>query len=77
MRAVRIHAPHVFGVDRVAEPTPAAADALVRIEACGICGSDLAYIDAGVTGFGRESSGPSCLAGARVGHAGIPCVTRQ
>ncbi len=61
MRTVRIHAPNVFGVDRIDEPTPTATDALVRVEACGICGSDLAYIEAGATGFGREAHGPSCL----------------
>jgi threonine dehydrogenase-like Zn-dependent dehydrogenase len=61
VKAVRIHGPRVFSVDEVDIPALDAVDALVRVEACGICGSDLAYIEAGATGFGRKSQGASVL----------------
>lgn len=42
MRAAVLHAPGDLRVERVPVPTPlAAADALVRVAACGICGSDV------------------------------------
>lgn len=44
---VQIHAPNELRLDRV--PTPAAGprDAVVRVAACGICGSDLGYLKLG------------------------------
>ena len=41
MRAAVLHAPADLRVERVPMPTPGAADALVRVAACGICGSDV------------------------------------
>ena len=42
MRAVTFQAPARFSVDEVAEPELLAPDdAIVRVEASGICGSDL------------------------------------
>jgi threonine dehydrogenase-like Zn-dependent dehydrogenase len=61
MRSVRILGPGRFSVDEVDHPDLDDTDALVRVEACGICGSDLAYIDAGTTGFGRPVGGPAAL----------------
>ncbi len=59
MRQVRVHGPGDVRVDEVAEPDPGPADALVRVAACGICGSDLSYIAmGGVAGPGPE---PMCL----------------
>lgn len=40
MRAVRLHAPGSMVVEEVARPEPGPTDLLVRVEACGICGSD-------------------------------------
>ncbi|CAN7330247.1 zinc-dependent alcohol dehydrogenase family protein [Devosia sp. LjRoot16] len=40
MRAVRLHAPERLIVEEVPRPTPGPHDLLVRVEACGICGSD-------------------------------------
>jgi threonine dehydrogenase-like Zn-dependent dehydrogenase len=46
-------------VDDVAPPSPGPLDAVVRIAACGICGSDLSYIKmGGMAGPGPE---PLCL----------------
>lgn len=59
MLQVRVHGPGIVRVDDVADPEPGPADALVRIAACGICGSDLTYIRmGGVAGPGPE---PLCL----------------
>lgn len=59
MQQVRVHGPGDVRVDDVAQPDPGPGDALVRIAACGICGSDLSYIRmGGVAGPGPE---PLCL----------------
>jgi L-iditol 2-dehydrogenase len=41
MRAAVLHAPGDLRVERVPVPAPGPADALVRVSACGICGSDV------------------------------------
>ena len=61
MRAVFVHSPMVFRLDEVDEPEMGDDDALVRVKACGVCGSDLAYIASGVTGFNKPKLGPSAL----------------
>ena len=59
MLQVRVHGPGDVRVDDVADPRPGPADALVRVAACGVCGSDLSYIKmGGVAGPGPE---PLCL----------------
>jgi 2-desacetyl-2-hydroxyethyl bacteriochlorophyllide A dehydrogenase len=45
MRAVIIDAPGNIRVDSVADPTPRADEVLVKVGACGICGTDLHIID--------------------------------
>ncbi len=45
MRAVVIDAPGSIRVDSVADPTPRPDEVLVRVSACGICGTDLHIID--------------------------------
>jgi threonine dehydrogenase-like Zn-dependent dehydrogenase len=47
MKQVNIHAPGDVRVDDVAEPEVGPGDALVKVAACGICGSDLGYIALG------------------------------
>jgi threonine dehydrogenase-like Zn-dependent dehydrogenase len=59
MLQVRVHGPGDARVDDVAEPNPGPRDAIVRVAACGICGSDLSYIRlGGVAGPGEQ---PMCL----------------
>jgi threonine dehydrogenase-like Zn-dependent dehydrogenase len=59
MLQVRVHGPGDVRVDDVPEPDPGPRDVVVRVAACGICGSDLSYIKmGGVAGPGRE---PLCL----------------
>jgi threonine dehydrogenase-like Zn-dependent dehydrogenase len=59
MRQIRVHGPDDVRLDDVAPPAPGPSDAVVRIAACGICGSDLSYIRmGGMAGPGPE---PLCL----------------
>jgi threonine dehydrogenase-like Zn-dependent dehydrogenase len=57
MRQVRVHGPGDVRVDDVPDPDPGPADAVVRVAACGICGSDLSYIEMG----GLRGAEPMCL----------------
>ena len=41
MRALRLHAPRQAAIVQVDDPAPGAGEVLVRIRACGVCGSDL------------------------------------
>ena len=45
MRAVVISAPGNVRVENVADPTPRSGEILVRVGACGICGTDLHVLD--------------------------------
>ncbi|CAA9580388.1 MAG: hypothetical protein AVDCRST_MAG19-3877 [uncultured Thermomicrobiales bacterium] len=45
MRAVIVEKPGVVRVDDVPEPEPAADEAIVRVGACGLCGTDVHIID--------------------------------
>ena len=55
MLQVRIHGPDDVRLDEVPEPVPGPRDAVVRVAACGICGSDLGYVRmGGLVGPARE-----------------------
>lgn len=59
MQQVRVHGPGDVRLDEVADPDPGPRDAVVRVAACGICGTDLTFIAmGGVAGPGVE---PMCL----------------
>lgn len=45
MRAVVIHAPGKLEVTTVPDPTPGPRDVVVKVEACGICGTDLHILE--------------------------------
>ena len=45
MHAVVISAPGSVRVESVADPTPRPGEVLVRVGACGICGTDLHLLD--------------------------------
>lgn len=45
MRAIQLSAPGEFGLRRLAVPEPSAGEALVEIEVCGVCGSDVHLVD--------------------------------
>lgn len=59
MQQVRVHGPGDVRVDDVPDPEPGPRDALVRMAACGICGTDLSYIRLG--GLGGPGPEPLCL----------------
>lgn len=59
MLQVRVHGPGDVRVDEVREPEPGPRDAVVRVAACGICGSDLSYIRLG--GLAGPTGTPMCL----------------
>jgi threonine dehydrogenase-like Zn-dependent dehydrogenase len=61
MQVVRVHGPDDVRLDEVARPEPGPRDAVVRVRACGICGTDLSYISHG----GLGGPGPEPLA---LGH---------
>ena len=50
MRVARVMAPHVICLDDASMPVPGSGEALVRITAVGICGSDLQYYAQGRIG---------------------------
>jgi len=47
MLQLRIHGPGEISLDEVDRPEPGPGEAVLRIEACGVCGSDLGYIALG------------------------------
>ncbi|MDB5447323.1 MAG: zinc-binding dehydrogenase, partial [Phenylobacterium sp.] len=55
MRQVNIHGPNDVRVDEVPPPVAGPRDVVVKIAACGICGTDLGFVATG--GEGRRSSG--------------------
>jgi (R,R)-butanediol dehydrogenase/meso-butanediol dehydrogenase/diacetyl reductase len=56
---VRVHGPGDVRVDEVAEPRPGRRDVIVRVAACGRCGSDVSYIKMG--GIAGPTGSPMCL----------------
>jgi L-iditol 2-dehydrogenase len=59
MNAFVVHAPHEFELTDIEEPCPASDEVLVRVGACGICGSDVDIIEGTgeVVELGREVRG--------------------
>ena len=45
MRALRLHGPGDVRLDEVAPPASDASTAVIEVEACGVCGSDLHFVD--------------------------------
>ena len=55
MLQVRIHGPDDVRLDEVPDPVAGSRDVIVRVAACGLCGTDLKYIGlGGVAGPGPE-----------------------
>ena len=76
MKQVNVHGPGDVRIDEIAEPEPGPRDALIRVTACGICGSDLRYVRlGGLAGpsprpmpLGHELSGVVEAVGAEVSN---------
>ncbi len=47
MQQVTVHGPHDVRFEAVPQPQPGPADVVVKVAACGICGSDLTYVAMG------------------------------
>lgn len=47
MKQIRVHGPNDVRLDEMTPPKPGPRDALVRIAACGICGTDVSYVHMG------------------------------
>jgi len=58
MKAVRVLTPGSYSIDDVAMPSCGPRDALVKVSACGICGSDLHFVKWGTL---REDGLPMAL----------------
>ncbi len=62
MKQIRVHGPGDVRLDEIEATPPTSRDALVRIAACGICGSDVSFVHmGGITGrpmaLGHEMAG--------------------
>jgi threonine dehydrogenase-like Zn-dependent dehydrogenase len=74
VKQVRLHGPEDVRLDDVPEPEPGPGDVVVRVAACGICGSDVGYVKlGGVAGptrrplpLGHELAGVVEAVGAEV-----------
>ncbi len=76
MKAIMLHGPNDLRFDELPDPTPGPNDVVIRLAACGICGTDLSFAAVGgMLGpsetpmpLGHELSGTIAAAGARVSH---------
>jgi 2-desacetyl-2-hydroxyethyl bacteriochlorophyllide A dehydrogenase len=74
MRLLNIHGVNDVRLDPVESPEPGSKDVVIRVKACGICGSDLSYIKIGgigrppgeTTPIGHEAAGEVLFVGADV-----------
>lgn len=83
MKAVRLHSPRDMRLDDIPAPEPRAGEALIRVRALGVCGSDVHYYVDGRIGddvaplpyiLGHELSGEIVALGS--GAEGPPVGTR-
>jgi 2-desacetyl-2-hydroxyethyl bacteriochlorophyllide A dehydrogenase len=66
MKSVRTAAPGTVKVARIQRPAPGPRDLLVRVRACGICGTDAAFVQMGGMPLGHEPAGEVVEIGAEV-----------
>jgi (R,R)-butanediol dehydrogenase / meso-butanediol dehydrogenase / diacetyl reductase len=76
MKQIMLHGPDDWRLDDVPDPDPGPRDALVRIGACGICGTDVSYVRTGGFGvrpipLGHEMAGEVAWVGADVSGIGV------
>ncbi len=69
MKIARIHGPEDVRLDDLEMPEPGPRDAVLRVEACGICGSDVGYVKLG----GMAGPAPEPVA---LGHEFMAVVDR-
>jgi (R,R)-butanediol dehydrogenase / meso-butanediol dehydrogenase / diacetyl reductase len=74
MHILNIHGANDLRLDPTEAPKPGSQDVVIRVRACGICGSDLSYVKlggihrkpGGVTPIGHEAAGEVVQVGAAV-----------
>ena len=76
MKQIMLHGRNDWRLDDIPDPRPGPRDALVRIVACGICGTDVSYVHMGMTPghpipLGHEMAGVVEWVGADVGGVGV------
>ena len=76
MKQIMFHGANDWRLDDVAEPQPGPRDALVRIAACGICGTDVSYVHLGLIPshpipLGHEMAGVVDWVGDEVDGVGV------
>ena len=76
MKQIMLHGPDDWRLDDVPDPDPGPRDALVRIGACGICGTDVSYVRTGGFGagpipLGHEMAGEVAWVGSDVSGIGV------
>ena len=68
MKSVRTAAPGTIKVAEIQRPAPGPSDLLVRVRACGICGTDAAFVQMGGMPLGREGETASIPLGHEAGE---------
>jgi 2-desacetyl-2-hydroxyethyl bacteriochlorophyllide A dehydrogenase len=76
MKQIMLHGANDWRLDDVADPEPGPRDALVRIAACGICGTDVSYVHMGLIPghpipLGHEMAGVVEWIGEEVAGVGV------
>lgn len=76
MKQIRVHGPNDVRLDDIDDPSPGPRDAVVRMAACGICGTDVSFVHmGGITGspmaLGHEMAGTVEWVGAEVTDAAV------
>ena len=76
MKQIMLHGANDWRLDDIAEAQPGPRDALVRIAACGICGTDVSYVHMGMTPghpipLGHEMAGVVDWVGAEVADIAV------
>jgi 2-desacetyl-2-hydroxyethyl bacteriochlorophyllide A dehydrogenase len=74
MRVLNIHGIDDVRLDPVDPPRPGNSDVVIKVKACGVCGSDLSYVKiggihrkpGGVTPIGHEAAGEVVVVGSAV-----------
>lgn len=74
MRVLNIHGVDDVRLDPVEAPRPGKGDVVIKVKACGVCGSDLSYVKiggihrkpGGVTPIGHEAAGEIVVVGSNV-----------
>jgi 2-desacetyl-2-hydroxyethyl bacteriochlorophyllide A dehydrogenase len=74
MRVLNIHGVNDMRLDPIEPPRPGKSDVVIKVKACGVCGSDLTYVKVGgihrkpggVTPLGHEAAGEVITVGDAV-----------